>query len=128
MRAFYLFCVCLSVSLSACFDPPKAPAPNEEDVYEIQDSICNEMLLRISRARQEINRQYEQFWRRSVNAEKPLVNQLKTKMQTLEKLDAALLEKMDALQNDSLRREWLQLQQELDVLMIELSHTLQVRF
>ncbi|HMQ49435.1 MAG TPA: hypothetical protein PKA00_18215 [Saprospiraceae bacterium] len=128
MRLKHFLFVYLWCAISACFEPPKTPAPSDEEVYAIQDSICNEMLLRISRARQEINRQYEQFWRRSVNAEKPLANQLKTKMQTLEKLDAALLEKLDALQNDSLRREWLPIQQELDVIMIEVSHTLQVRF
>ena len=107
---------------------PTPPPPSSEDVYAVQDSIRRSLLLRISLAQMEISRQAEMMRRRAYHADRKLAEQLKLKITAAERAAVALGSQSTLLLNDSLPSDWLDIQQRTDLIIEEVSRTLQTVF
>jgi hypothetical protein len=97
-------------------------------VYAVQDSIRQSLLLRISLAQMEINRQAEMMRRRAYHADRKLAEQLKLKITAAERAATALETQSALLLNDSLPSNWLEIQQRTNLIIEEASRTLQTVF
>ena len=117
----------LTVALfSACFErSPGPPPPGKDDVLHVQDSIRNEILLRITYAQMEINRQTEMMRRRAYNANPKSAARLNRKIVAAEAAYEDLEQKSALLSNDSIPSNWLEIKMETDILIERASRLLQ---
>ncbi len=112
--------------LSACFErAPAPPPPGRDEVELVQDSIRSEVLLRISFAQMEINRQTEMLRRRAYNAGPKTARQLNQKIEAAEAAYQELERQSALLANDSLPSNWLEIKQQTDLLLERTSRLLQ---
>ncbi|MCB0569638.1 MAG: hypothetical protein KDC66_07750 [Phaeodactylibacter sp.] len=111
---------------AACFErAPGPPPPGSDEVLEVEDSIRGEILLRISFARMEINRQTEMMRRRAYNADAKTARRLNRRIAEAEAAYLELEHKSALLASDSLPSNWLELKQQTDILLESTARLLQ---
>lgn len=112
--------------LTACSGrAPSSPRPGSEDVFAAQDSIRVSLLLRISQAQMELDRQAEMMRRRAYNAEKKLADRLNRKIAAAELALVELEAQSALLLADSVPSNWLEIQEKTDLIIQKASRTLQ---
>ncbi|MCB0587137.1 MAG: hypothetical protein KDD06_17685 [Phaeodactylibacter sp.] len=102
--------------------------PGREEVFAIRDSLRNELLLRIGRAQQEINRQAEAMKNRAFDADQATARRLNQKARTVETAYEKLERQAQILVADSLMGDWSILEQETELLINEVSRELKTPF
>ena len=124
-RIFLPIAACFALLVCSCTIPSDKPPPGEQEVYQVQDSLRRELLLRISHARMEINRQAEMMSRRAYSADKATARSLNQKIATIREAYEELEEKTAVLEQDSLMDRWMVTKQEADLILGRVSRTLQ---
>lgn len=114
--------------LPACKEQDGRREPGAEDVFAVQDSIRNVLLLRIGRAQQEINRQVEAMRNRAYDADKATAQRLNQKIAIVEKAYEKLQRQTQRIEGDSLLGDWGLLEQETELIIIEVSRALETPF
>ena len=115
-----------STLFTACVELPPPPPPDSDDVLQVRDSIRMEIVLRISNAKQEINRRAEMMRRRAYSEDKKTAARLR---KTAAKMEEAYLKLdiwIDSLESDSLLHDWNVQRQEIDKYLEEIGYTLKI--
>lgn len=112
----------------ACKGKEERRPPGAEDVFVVQDSIRNVLLLRVGRARQEINRQVESMRNRAYSADKATAQRLNQKIAKVEAAYEKLERQAQRIEGDSLMGDWMLLEQETELIIIEVSRALETPF
>ena len=124
MRPNALFCL-LAFALTGlhCIPTPKERnIPTHDDVYEVRDSIRDELLLRLGHAAQTISMRAEMMRRQAYSEEAGKARQLRRDQQLLSKYQTRLEARMEWLQQDSVLGEWYEQLDEMELLLKDASY------
>ena len=114
--------------LFGCRGQDNRQPPGREEVFAVRDSMRNLLLLRLSRAQMEINRQVEAMKNRAYDADRATARRLNQKIANVERSYNKLEKQVQLLQEDSLQGDWIRLEQETELLIIEVSRELETSF
>lgn len=114
--------------IAACSPLPDPPPSDSDDLYELRDSIRNSMYLRISEAKQEVNRQAEMMRRRAYSEDERSAARLRAKATRMEAAFDQLDVWMDTLRHDSVMGDWFLRQQEIDIFLDQIGKDLKTIF
>ena len=120
------FLVLLSVYIWSCAPLPDPPPANEEDLYEIRDSIRTTMLFRLGKAKLEINRQAEMMRRRAYSEPKKEASRLRKKAEEMEKAYLELDEWVELIENDSTMGQWYEHRQRINIFIEHIGYSLNI--
>ena len=124
-----LNCLLLGLLLfSSCKGRDNRKQPGRDEVFAVRDSMRTELLLRIGQAQQEINRRVEAMRNRAYDADKATARSLNQKITTIERSYEKLEQQTARLTSDSLMGDWMLLEQETEILIIEVSRELETSF
>lgn len=121
---FISFLLLLSAFLWACAPLPGPPPADEEDLYEIRDSIRTTMLFRLGKAKLEVNRQAEMMRRRAYSEPKKKARQLRKKAADMEKAYLELDEWVELIENDSTMGQWYEHRQRINIFIEHIGYSL----
>lgn len=116
----------VSTLFTACVELPPPPPPDSDDVLQVRDSIRMEIVLRISNAKQEINRRAEMMRRRAYSEDETTAARLRKTAAEMEEAYLKLDVWIDSLESDSLLHDWNVQRQEIDKYLEELGYTLKI--
>ena len=116
--------VLLSVYIWSCAPLPDPPPANEEDLYEIRDSIRTTMLFRLGKAKLEINRQAEMMRRKAYSEPKKEARRLRKKAEEMEKAYLELDEWVELIENDSTMGQWYEHRQRINIFIEHIGYSL----
>ena len=124
-----LLCILAGILLLfSCRGQDNRQPPGREEVFAVRDSMRNLLLLRLSRAQMEINRQVEAMKNRAYDADRATARRLNQKIANVERSYNKLEKQVQLLQEDSLQGDWIRLEQETELLIIEVSRELETSF
>ena len=122
-------CILLGLLVAfSCKGRDNRKPPGREEVFAVRDSMRNELLLRIGRAQQEINRRVEAMRNRAYDADKAAARRLNQKIIEVERSYEKLEQQAQRLTADSLMGDWMLLEQETEILIIKVSRQLETSF
>lgn len=119
MRSAPLFLLLAFALSSLCCvpTPKKRNNPSHDDVYEVRDSIRDELLLRLGHATQTIGRRAEMMRRRAYSEDEAQARQLRRKHEQLKKYRTKVEARMEFLQQDSVLGEWYEQLDKMELLL-----------
>ena len=119
MRPYALLClIAFAFNGLHCVPTPKERhIPTHDGVYEVRDSIRDELLLRLGHATQTINMRAEMMRRRAYTEEAGKARQLRRDQQLLKKYQTRVEARMEWLQQDSVLGEWYEQLDEMELLL-----------
>lgn len=112
----------------ACEGRDTRKPPGREEVLAVRDSIRGELLLRIGRVQQEINRRVVAMNNQAYDARPATARRLRQKIREAESSYEKLEKQTLLLQQDSLMRDWIMLRQETELLITEAGRILETSF
>ena len=122
-------CILLGLLVAfSCKGRDNRKPPGREEVFAVRDSMRDELLLRIGRAQQEINRRVEAMRNRAYDADKAAARRLNQKIIEVERSYEKLEQQAQRLTADSLMGDWMLLEQETEILIIKVSRQLETSF
>ena len=114
--------------IGSCTGRDSSRPPGRDEVFAVRDSMRTGLLLRIGRAQQEINRQAEAMRNRAYDADRATARRLNEKIDAIEKSYEKLEQQARLLREDSLMGDWILMEQETELLIIEAGRELGVSF
>jgi hypothetical protein len=126
MKAIYpvSFLLLLSICQWACTPLPDPPPADEEDLYEIRDSIRTTILFRLGKAKLEINRQAEMMRRRAYSEPEKEARRLRKKAAEMEKAYLELDEWVELIEHDSTMGQWYEHRQRINIFIEQIGYSL----
>lgn len=126
MRPTAFICLlALAINGLNCIPSPKKPrVPSHDKVYEVRDSIRDEMLLRLGHAAQTVSMRAEMMRRQAYSEEERKARQLRRDIALLKKYQTDINAHMKLLQQDSILGKWYDQHDEMERLLQDASYVI----